>query len=110
MILRSAASPRKGFCSTQPQRFDDRSRCVQRVGKPDPRAAKFGSFVHRVLETLSLPDGQDIEEILAMAADEFGQPEFAAVARPLIVQALGSDLVQARLGNAQDIGVKSGDG
>lgn len=69
-----------------------------------PFALTFGSFVHRALERIALPDGDDLDVVLAEAAGEFApSQEHVAEARGLIARVLRCPLLRERIAAARRV-------
>ncbi|MBU1983915.1 UvrD-helicase domain-containing protein, partial [bacterium] len=71
-----------------------------RIAETD--VAQFGLFVHRLLERVALPGGEDLDELISGTAEEFSvsAPDRATGAE-LVRRALASDLFTSRLPHAR---------
>ncbi|HEY3296928.1 MAG TPA: UvrD-helicase domain-containing protein [bacterium] len=66
------------------------------------RAKRFGTFVHRILQCVHLPRGDNAEEVIASAARQFGMNDEECIeARMLLERVLSSELFAGRMGRCE---------
>ena len=65
-------------------------------------ASQFGVFVHRILQQVSIPGGENLERVMADASAEYGIPADARrIAGEMVRRALRSDLLAGRVARAE---------
>ena len=55
-----------------PSRAHAASAVTEAIRTDDNRALAFGNFVHRLMEFVTLPEGENLERVAGLAASEFG--------------------------------------